>query len=82
MYLVTDGRGGRNRPFEISSGPLRHRMFGIVYTYVALRRDSAHSFPEEVLVRTHGFAFMFPNHSNIEEGGIGMPCVVNMYSRK
>jgi len=43
-------------------------MFGVVYTYVAPRRDSAHSFPEEVLVRTHGFAFMFPNHSNIEVG--------------
>jgi len=49
--------------------------------YVALRRDSSHSFPEEVLVRTHGFAFMFPNHSNIEVGDWNALCSEHVLSQ-
>lgn len=81
MYLVRDGRGGRKRPFEISGGSLRRRMCGVVYTYVVLRRDSAHSFPEEVLVRTHGFAFMFTNHSDIEAGDRNALCCEHVLSQ-
>lgn len=81
VYLVRDGRGGRKRPLKISRGPLCRRMFGVMYTYVALRRDSAHSFPEEVLVRTHVFAFMFPNHSNIEVGDRNAPCCEHVLSQ-
>jgi len=81
VYLVRDGRGGRKRPFKISRGPLRRKMFGVVYTYVALRHDSAHSFPEEVLVRTHGFAFMFPNHSDIEVGDRNALCCEHALSQ-
>lgn len=81
MCLVRDGRGGRKRPLKISGGPLRRRMFGVVYTYVAVRRDSARSFPEEVLVRTHGFSFVFPNHSNIEVGDRNALCCEHVLSQ-
>lgn len=50
-------------------------MFGVVYTYVT------RSFPEEVLVRTHGFAFMFPNHSNIEVGDRNALCCEHILSQ-
>jgi hypothetical protein len=49
--------------------------------FCKLQCDSADSFPEVALVGTHGFAFMFPNNSDIEVGERNALCCEHVLSQ-